>query len=119
MRQRDPRRVLRTRREARARVKIVGKPQNSMVPEGGVTTKQVADVTLPRRELDRIWNPEYLERLARTYWRFLTRASLGLLRVRYGPDPREIVQLTRPFVLLRFRAPEYETEANRGAVTWR
>src|ERR671939_1930618 len=100
MRQRDPRRVVRKRREARARVKIVGKPQNAMVPEGGVTTKQVADITLPRRELDRIWNPEYLERLARTYWRFLTRVSLGLLRVVYSPFSREIVVIRRPFRLL-------------------
>src|SRR5919202_4497633 len=119
MRQRDPRRVLRTRREARARVKIVGKPQNSMVPEGGVTTRQVADITLPRRELDRIWNPEYLERLARTYWRFLTRVSLGVIRVLYGPDSREIVLLTQPFRLLTFHAPEYDTAPNRGVVTWR
>ena len=26
--------------------------------------------------------------------------------------------LTRPFVLLRFRKPEYETNANGGAVSW-
>src|SRR5918912_4198221 len=114
MRQRDPRRVVRKRREARARVKIVGKPQNTMASEGGVTTKQVADITLPRRELDRIWNPEYLERLARTYWRFLTRVSLGLIRVMYGPDSREVVLLTRPFRLLTFKAPEYDTEPTRG-----
>ena len=25
----------------------------------------------------------------------------------------------RPFVLLRFHAPEYETEGDRGTVTWR
>ena len=79
----------------------------------------MADVTLPRSELDRIWSPEYLERLARTYWRFLTRISLGLLRVLYTQDSREIVVLRRPFVLLTFHAPEYEIAPNRGAVTWR
>jgi hypothetical protein len=119
MRPRDPRRLLRTYREDRARVHIVGKPQNSSAPDGSVTTKQVADVTLPESELDRIWNAEYLERLARTYWRFLTRVSLGLIRVRYGPDSRQIVLLTKPFTLLTFHAPEYETEATRGRVTWR
>lgn len=84
-----------------------------------MTTKQVADVTLPCSELDRIWTPEYLERLARTYWRFLTRISLGLLRVLYAPDSREIVVLRRPFVLLTFHAPEYDISPNRGTVTWR
>lgn len=84
-----------------------------------VTSRQVADVTLPRRELDRVWNPEYLERLARTYWRFLTRISLGLLRVLYSPEAREIVLLARPLVLLRFRTPEYEAGPSRGVVTWR
>ena len=79
---------------------------------------QVAEVTLPRSELDRIWSPEYLERLARTYWRFLTRVSLGLLRVLYTDSSREIVLLTRPFVLLRFKAPEYDFAADGGTVTW-
>src|SRR3954451_4640869 len=119
MRKRDPRRVFRTRREARARVQIEGKPQNSSAPDGSVTTKQVADVTLPQSELDRIWNPEYLERLARTYWRFLTRASLGLIRVKYGPDSREIVLIARPFRLLTFKAPEYDAAPTEGTVTWR
>jgi hypothetical protein len=119
MRKRDPRRLLKNARETRARVKIVGKPQNSSAPDGGVTTKQVADIYLPQSELDRVWNPEYLERLARTYWRFLTRVSLGLIRVKYRPDAREIVLLTRPFVLLTFKAPEYEAEATRGSVAWR
>jgi hypothetical protein len=118
MRKRDPRRLFKNYRESRARVEIVGKPQNSSAPDGSVTTKQVADVTLPQTELDRIWNAEYLERLARTYWRFLTRASLGLIRVRYTPDRREVVLITRPFKLLTFNAPEYDTEPTRGTVTW-
>src|SRR5205814_751967 len=76
-------------------------------------------VRLPRSELDRIWNAEYLERLARTYWSFLTRVSLGILRVLYKPDSRDIVVLTRPLTLLSFHAPEYEIEPGRGVVTWR
>jgi len=93
--------------------------QSESAPRGSVTTKQVADVTLPRSELDRIWSAVYLERLARTYWRFLTSVSLGLLRVLYSETSREVVLLARPFVLLRFHAPEYETGRDRGAVTWR
>lgn len=119
MRERDPRLVLSRRRRARARVKIVEVPQSDSSPDGSVTTVQAAEVTLPRKELERIWTPEYLERLARTYWRFLTRISLGLLRVLYTPDSREIAFLTRPFVLLRFFAPEYEMSEGGGTVTWR
>src|SRR3954449_4390398 len=119
MRKRDPRRTISSRRQARARVSIVGKPQNESAPDGSVTTKQVADIAIPQSELDRIWSPEYLERLARTYWRFLTRVSLGLIRVKYSPDSREVVLVTRPFRLLTFKAPEYETAATKGTVTWR
>ena len=94
-------------------------PQSGHEPDGSITSKQVAVVFLPRAELERIWTPEYLERLARTYWRFLSRVSLGLLRVVYGPDSREIVVLTKPFVLLSFRKPEYDIDADAGTVTWR
>jgi hypothetical protein len=118
VRPRDPRRLIERHRRARARVHIVPVPRCRYEPDGGVASKQVAEVTLPRRELDRIWSPEHLERLARTYWAFLTRFFLGLLRVEYGPESREVVLLTRPFVLLRFDKPQYEIEANRGTVTW-
>jgi hypothetical protein len=119
VRRRDPRRLLASRRRARARVHIVPARQPDHAEDGSVTSTQVAEVTLPRGELDRIWSPEYLERLARTYWRFLTRVSLGLLRVLYTKTSREIVVLARPLVLLRFYSPEYEIEPDRGTVTWR
>jgi hypothetical protein len=119
MRRRDPRRAIRRRRQARARVTIVREEQPATAPDGSVTTRQVADVTLPRSELDRLWRPANLERLASTYWRFLTRATLGLIRVLYSADAREVVLLTRPLVLLRFHEPEYEAGGDRGAVTWR
>ena len=119
MRQRDPRRLLARRRQVLARVHIVDVPQSGHAPDGSITSRQTAEVTLPRSELERIWTPEYLERLARTYWRFLTRVSLGILRVLYTESAREIVVLTRPFVLLRFYAPDYDIEPDRGTVTWR
>lgn len=100
-------------------MQIVRVTESEAAEVGSVTTKQVADVTVPRAELDRIWSPAYLERLARTYWRFLTRVSLGLLRVLYTESAREVVLLARPLVLLRFHPPEYEVGDNRGAVTWR
>jgi hypothetical protein len=119
MRPRDPRRLLERRRRAIARVNIVATPRGSSTEDGSVTTKQVADVTLPRAELDKIWRPEYLERLARTYWVFLSRFTLGLVRVLYTETGREVVLVGRPLRLLTFRPPEYDTEPNRGTVTWR
>jgi hypothetical protein len=119
VRRRDPRRLLTRLRQERARVRILRPAASGQAPDGSVTSRQTAEVTLPCSELDRIWTPEYLERLARTYWRFLTRVSLGLLRVLYTETSREIVVITRPFVLLSFFAPDYEIEPDRGSVTWR
>jgi hypothetical protein len=99
-------------------VNIIPVPHSGWEPGGGIGSKQVAEVTLPRAELDRIWTPEYMERLARTYWRFLTRISLGILRVLYTPTSREVVVFARPFMLLRFRAPEYRFDGESGTVTW-
>ena len=119
MRKRDPRRLAARHRDARARVSVVKRPETDSNEDGSVTSRNIADITVPCSELERIWNAEYLERLARTYWRFLTRASLGLIRVSYSEDSREIVLVTAPFVLLRFHAPDYDTTATGGTVTWR
>jgi hypothetical protein len=86
---------------------------------GGVRSIQAATVTTPDGELDAIWTPMYLERLARTYWKYLSRVSLGLIRVEYTETERRVVLLRRPFVLLRFRAPEYTIGNGRGIVRWR
>ena len=118
MRPRDPRRLLQRHRLAQARVKILHVPLSEYAPDGAIGSKQAAELTLPRAELERLWAPENLERLARTYWSFLTRFSLGLLRVLYSENSREVVVLTRPFVLLRFRKPEYTTSADCGVVSW-
>ncbi|HYZ71124.1 MAG TPA: hypothetical protein VE528_05645 [Thermoleophilaceae bacterium] len=119
MRPRDPRRLLRRSRDARARVRVIETSNREVAADGGVETVQCADIVLPRRELDSVWSPEYLERLARTYWLWIRRISLGLLRVLYTSSSREVVLLRRPFVLLRFFAPDYEIDADGGAVTWR
>jgi hypothetical protein len=118
VRPRDPRRLLERHRRARARVRIIHVPQSGYSEDGAVGSRQVAEVTLPRAELEKIWSPEYLERLARTYWGFLSRFSLGLIRVLYRHDSRDVVFLRRPFVLLRFRKPEYRVDSGGGTVTW-
>ncbi len=86
---------------------------------GAVRSVQAADLTMPAAELEAIWSPMHLERLARTYWKFLSRVTLGLVRVVYTPTERAVVLIGRPLVLLRFRAPEYAMDAERGIVRWR
>ena len=100
-------------------MKIIDVPASGSSADGSVSTKQEAEVTLPRSELDKVWNAEYLERLARTYWRFLTRVSLGILRVVYTDEGREVCLFGKPLTLLTFHAPDYETEGDCGSVTWR
>jgi hypothetical protein len=99
---------------------VIADPERhtTMKPDGAVRSVQAADLTLPAAELDAIWTPMHLERLARTYWRFLSRATLGLIRVAYTERERFVVLLARPFVLLRFRAPEYAMDDERGVVRW-
>jgi hypothetical protein len=86
---------------------------------GAVASVQQAQLTMPASMLDRLWRPDNLERLGRAYWRHLSRATLGLIRVVYGDDFRAVVLLSRRLPLLRFYAPEYDTGADRGCVTWR
>jgi len=86
---------------------------------GAVRSVQTAEVLLDEAALREIWSPTYLERLARTYWRFLTRATLGLIRVHYTAGERSVVLLASPLKLLTFDAPEYEMDPSRGLVRWR
>lgn len=100
---------------------IISEPEDHTVMDqgGGVRSIQAANVSMPEGEMPEYWSPMYLERLARTYWKFLSRVSLGLIRVEYADRERRVVLLRRPFVLLRFHAPDYETSENRGIVRWR
>jgi hypothetical protein len=86
---------------------------------GAMRSQQAAEMTLPEAELERLWTPAHLERLARTYWRFLTRVTLGLVRVLYSESERSVVLLARPLRLLTFEPPEYELDGERGVVRWR
>src|SRR5690349_2077834 len=75
---------------------------------GAVRSVQSAEVVLPADRIDALWSPLYLERLARTYWRFLTRATFGMVRVYYTDRERAVCLLVRRFPLLTFHVPEYE-----------
>jgi hypothetical protein len=112
----------RRRRRGRAPAKavIVSPPKSTVVArDGAVRSIQLAELTLAEEDWRRLWNATNLENLARTYWRFLSRVTLGLIRVVYGENERSVVLLARPLTLLRFEAPDYVLEADHGSVRWR
>ena len=80
---------------------------------------QAANVDMPEDELLALWQPVNLERLARTYWKYLSRVTLGIIRVTYTEQERAVVVIGRPLVLLRFHAPEYDISDGRGIVQWK
>jgi hypothetical protein len=100
---------------------VIVSPRRSTViaKDGGVRSAQLAKLTMDAGDLERLWVKPNLENLARTYWRFLSRVTLGLIRVVYDHDARSVVLLIRPLTLLRFDPPEYHAEHDRGCVTWR
>jgi hypothetical protein len=100
-------------------VRLLPEPMSAGVPRSGaVASIQEAQLSVPRDALERSWRPAHLERLARSYWRFLGRISLGLLRVVYAPESRTVVLLFPAFPLLRFGVPEYVARPTFGQVTW-
>jgi hypothetical protein len=111
----------RRRRRARtpAQAAIVSPPKSTVIAkDGAVRSAQMAELTLADQDFQRLWNATNLENLARTYWRFLSRVTLGLIRVVYGENERSVVFLARPFTLLRFDAPDYIVDRDHGSVRW-
>ena len=107
------------RRRLPARSVIVSPRKSTVIQrDGAVRSVQSAVLTMTSSDLERIWTPANLENLARTYWRFLSRVTLGFIRVKYTADSRCVVLLGRPLTLLRFGAPEYTIEDDHGAVRW-
>ncbi len=110
----------RRRRQRPANAVIVSPRQSTVIQrDGAVRSVQSAELTIDERDMENLWTAANLENLARTYWRFLSRVTLGLIRVVYDADSRSVVLLGRPLTLLRFGAPEYTMEDDHGAVTWR
>ena len=108
---------LRRRRARFPAQTVIVSPQRSTVVsgDGRVRSVQSADLTLLQATSSGCGNAN-LENLARTYWRFLSRVTLGLIRVVYGDDERSVVLLGRPLTLLRFGKPEYTIEDDHGKV---
>lgn len=85
---------------------------------GAVYSIQTASITTPTARLDEMWSTHHLERLARSYWLYMERFSLGLVRVRYDDRGRYVCFLTRHLPLLGFSEPEYEFGETLGVVRW-
>jgi len=100
---------------------VLADPEEHTVMDanGAVRSIQAANVDMPEDELLALWQPVNLERLARTYWKYLSRVTLGIIRVTYTEQERAVVVIGRPLVLLRFHAPEYDISDGRGIVRWR
>ena len=86
---------------------------------GAVTSRQAGDIVLPAEAIKGLWDPEHLERVARTYWTTLQRFTLGLMHVHYTETERSVVLLIPQLRLLTFKAPEYEMDECHGIVRWR
>jgi len=109
----------RRRGQTRATAVIVSPPKSTVIAkDGAVRSAQMAELTLGEEDWQRLWNATNLENLARTYWRFLSRVTLGLIRVVYGENERSVVLIGRPLTLLRFDAPEYVIDRDYGSVRW-
>lgn len=100
---------------------VIADPEEHTVMDetGAVRSIQAANVDMPEDELVALWKPVNLERLARTYWKYLSRVTLGIIRVTYTEQERLVVVIGRPLVLLRFEAPEYDLSDGRGIVQWK
>lgn len=85
---------------------------------GSVYSIQTASITLPTPRLDEMWSTHHLERLARSYWLYMEKFSLGLVRVHYDDRGRYVCFLTRYLPLLGFSEPEYEFGETLGVVRW-
>ncbi len=101
-----------------ARIRVLPDPGGGPADAlGPVRSVQAAELDVPQAFLESSWKPEYLERLARAYWEYIERFSLGLLRVVYGEHSRQVTLAGR-IPLLTFRRPEYVTPPGLGQVTW-
>jgi hypothetical protein len=130
--------LLRLRRRRVAAITNLTDRTSTDPSTGAVRSVQTADVILAEPALREIWSAENLERLARTYWRFLARVTLGVVHVHYRgsgrgwgrgrsrdsgqvetSSGRAVVLLVPALKLISFAEPEYEMDESQGLVRWR
>ena len=92
--------------------------RHGLATTGPTGCVQSAQITVDDEIFEQIWTPSTLELLARSYWRFIRRRSLGLIRMNYGTGSRSVNLVSRHIPLLRFREPEFETGPEFGRVDW-
>lgn len=100
------------------RIELMPDPvRHGLARTGGVTCEQEALITVDRETFRQIWTPSTLELLARTYWDYIRRRTLGLIRLRIAEDS-QTVTLGGRIPLLRFRAPVISTGTSRASIEW-
>jgi hypothetical protein len=92
--------------------------RRGLATEGPIGCAQTALITVDDHEFEQLWTPSTLELLARSYWRFLRRRSLGLVRMSYGTGYRSINLVTEHIPLLKFLEPQFEVGGDYGLVKW-
>jgi len=92
--------------------------RHGLATTGGVTCEQTAVITVDQETFEQIWTPSTLELLARTYWRFIRKRSLGAIRVVYRPGSQTVVLFSRRIPLLRFDSPTFHTGGEGAYVEW-
>lgn len=92
--------------------------RHGLATSGGVRCEQSAVITVDQDVFDEIWTPSTLDLLARSYWGFLRRRSLGVIRVVYRPGSQKVVLISRRIPLLTFRSPEFHTSSDKAWVEW-
>lgn len=102
------------------RVTLVKAPESTVIGENGaVRSTQTAKLAMPEADLQRLWTASNLENLGASYWHFLTRATLGSVRVLYSDSDRRITLFGLPFLtLLRFDPPQFEMHHTRAKISW-
>lgn len=111
-------RLARIARRNRVRIDELDNDTGRVPDSKLVYSIQTATITAPTAQIDPLWTPEHLERLARAYWVYMERFSLGLIRVHYDEHGRYVCLLHRRLVLLGFGEPEYEFDRRHGLVRW-
>ena len=100
------------------RIELMPDPSlHGLAATGGVTCEQEALITVDQATFEAIWTPSTLELLARSYWDYIRRRTLGAIRVTHqGEGP--VVALFGRIPLLRFQPPVFSTAAREASVHW-
>jgi hypothetical protein len=92
--------------------------RHGLAKSGPIACSQSALITVEDDLFEQLWTPSTLELLARSYWRFIRKRSLGLIRMGYSPGSRSVNLVSKRIPLLRFHEPEFEAGPDHGSVKW-